>query len=216
MKSAFRRHYWLLALWLPVAAAQEAQRYFVVAPESELRILVYRDGPLGRFGHNHVVAAGKLRGEVDYVTDMPAKSTFELHIPVREMVVDDPRQRRIAGPAFEKNPDPEAVRDTRANMLGPKVLDASSYPEVEVRSLAVRGQLPALTVRVLVRLRGAEREMEIPVHVRHDDHRLSVRGSLQFAQTTFGIEPFSILLGAVAVRDQVDVEFDLTARAPAP
>lgn len=216
MKSAFRKHCWLLALWLPVAAAQEAQRYFVVASESELRILVFRGGPLGSFGHNHVVSAGAVRGEVDYIADAPAKSTFELHIPVREMVVDDPQQRRVAGPGFANNPGPEAVRDTRANMLGPKVLDVSSYPEVEVRSLAVHGRLPELTVRVLVRLRGAEQELDVPVYVRHDDDRLRAHGSLRFAQSTFGIEPFRILLGAVAVRDQLEVEFDLTARASAP
>src|SRR5450759_147412 len=37
---------------------------FVVDPEaSEVRLLVYRAGPLARFGHNHVIS-GRVRGEI--------------------------------------------------------------------------------------------------------------------------------------------------------
>src|SRR5574341_806669 len=47
----------------PVSIPSTAPRYVVDAKASEIRLLVYRDGPLARFGHNHAVV-GRVRGEI--------------------------------------------------------------------------------------------------------------------------------------------------------
>ena len=48
-----------------------APRYSVDPQASEIRLLVYRDGPLARFGHNHVVV-GRVHGAIPRQRAAPA------------------------------------------------------------------------------------------------------------------------------------------------
>jgi hypothetical protein len=41
------------------------------------------------------------------------------------------------------------------------------------------------------------------------EHSLRVRGRFALNQTNFGMTPFSLLGGALAVQDQVDIAFEL-------
>jgi hypothetical protein len=45
---------------------------------------------------------------------------------------------------------------------------------------------------------------------------VSVAGRFSFAQTDFGITPYSLLGGAIAVRDDVDLRFRIIARRLRP
>ena len=47
------------------AGADAGQAYRIDAAQSELRVLVYRAGPLARFGHNHVMVNRAISGWVD-------------------------------------------------------------------------------------------------------------------------------------------------------
>ena len=57
----------------PVSIPSTAPRYVVDAKASEIRLLAYRDGPLARFGHNHVVA-GRVHLELDAVAPAHGES----------------------------------------------------------------------------------------------------------------------------------------------
>jgi hypothetical protein len=48
--------------------------------QSELRNLVYRAGPMGRLGHNHVIVNRGVDGVVAYAGD-PSAASFSLSIP---------------------------------------------------------------------------------------------------------------------------------------
>ena len=196
---------------LAVAPGCSAAVYDVVASDSQVRILVYRAGMLAGLGHNHVISSSQFDGEVRYRTGAPQQTRFRLRFPVRALVVDDPQQRAAAGAAFSTELDRDAMHATRQNMLGPKVLDARRYPEVQIRSEAVTGEPPELRVRISVQIRDVRRELEVPVRMRHSEDRLQAAGSVRFAQSAFGIAPLRIFMGAVAVQDEIEVEFDLSA-----
>src|SRR5881396_408728 len=75
-----------------------APRYRVDPQASEMRLLIYRDGPLARFGHNHVVV-GRVHGEIR-AGDAAAASGFRLEIPVDSFAVDPPAARAEEGDEF--------------------------------------------------------------------------------------------------------------------
>jgi polyisoprenoid-binding protein YceI len=60
-------------------------------------------------------------------------------------------------------------------------------------------------------LHGTSRTLNVPLDVNTEPGALTVRGTLQIRQTDFGITPFSILGGAIQVKDEVDVRFDIRA-----
>src|SRR5579859_5030962 len=113
---------------LPALPVPGAVHYVVDADHSDLRFLVYRAGPLASFGHNHVIQAKQMSGDVYLASDLRS-SGFTLTLPVSGFDVDAPEARAVEGPDFAKQPAAADIDGTRKNMLGPGLLDAEHYPE---------------------------------------------------------------------------------------
>jgi hypothetical protein len=182
--------------------------YALVADDSEVRVLVYRDGPLARLGHNHVLVAKGLQA-VLAVTRPPAASILALRLDVNSFTVDPVAARAEEGADFASTVSEQARTGTRQNLLGEQVLDARRFPviEAELAGVAGPGWAPDLLLRV--RLRGEEREIPVTVGVHEEANRLFVRGSFTVRQTEFGIKPFSVLGGGIRVRDDLRVRLKL-------
>lgn len=193
-----------------------AEVYELDAERSQLRVLVYRAGAMAKLGHNHVVSAGRMQGEIHYRAEAPEQTRFRLRFPVQALVVDDPRQRAASGADFAAPVAEDDAQKTRANMLGPQVLAADRFPVVEVTSQGISGTPPQMRVRLSVEIRDVRRELQVPVQVHGNGERLRIRGALSFAQSAFGIEPLRIMLGAIAVRDELTIEYDFTAVRRSP
>jgi hypothetical protein len=87
----------------PVAPAiSQAGSYYVDRAQSELRILVYRAGRMGRLGHNHVIVNRAVDGGVAYAGDLSAAS-FSLSIPSAAFRVDDADMRGEEGADFAED-----------------------------------------------------------------------------------------------------------------
>lgn len=187
-----------------------APRYRVDPQASEIRLLIYRDGPLARFGHNHVVV-GRVHGEIR-AGDTAAASGFRLEIPVDSLVVDPPAARAEEGDEFAAQVSEPARRDTRENMLGADMLDAAKHPLVLIESIALVGPQWAPTVTARVTLRGVVRDLRFAAAVLRQDDMLAVVAAFRINQSEFGIEPFTALNGGLRVRDALDIRVRLVAR----
>ena len=190
--------------------AREAVLYRVVADRSELRLLVYRGGALAIFGHNHVISSQAVSGTV-FVGENPENSFFILNLPVQDFEVDRPELRSEEGDDFSGSMDEEARQGTRKNMLGESMLDAARYPEIRLAGRDISGALPELVLTVDVQIRDQVSQLQVPVEVAIDMDQLTATGSFSFDQTAVGIKPFRAMLGALRVRDTVDVKFSITA-----
>jgi YceI-like domain len=193
----------------PEVAAAGAVRYRIDPARSEVRILVYRTGPLARLGHNHVLVVRDLSGEVWLPAD-PAGARFSLSFPVAALAVDEPAARREEGEEFASEPSAADVAGTRRNLESPAVLDAARYPALRLDGVAARG--PAgLLARARIVVRDHSAELEVPVEIAMAAGELDVGGGFTVLQGALGIEPFSVALGALRVRDDLAVRFRLVA-----
>ena len=192
------------------AAILNGKRYIVDPQASEIRLLVYRDGPMARVGHNHVMA-GQVHGELG-VSDTAAASGFIIEIPAESFEVDAPALRAEEGEEFAAAVSDQARKGTRDNMLGPDVLDAAHYPLIRIESLALRGPRwnPDVTARISVR--GKASELKFPAAVFEQNDTLTVIAAFRVLQTDLGITPYSILGGAVTVRNAIDIRMRVVAR----
>ncbi|MGE5128034.1 MAG: YceI family protein [Sphingomonadaceae bacterium] len=187
-----------------------AQPYAVQSTQSEIRLLVYRAGPLARFGHNHVII-GPVRGEI-WAGRTSEQSGFLLEIPVEALTVDPAAARAQEGKEFAAQVSAEARQGTREHMLGEEVLDAPRHPVIRVESVALSGPHWNPTVVARVTLRGATRELKFPAAVVEQGARLTVIASFALRQSDFGIEPYSALGGGLRVADEIRVRIRLEAR----
>jgi hypothetical protein len=177
---------------------------------SELRVLVYRSGTLARLGHNHVLRARDLDALAWAGPDgSPVGAGLDLRIPVAQFLVDDPADRAAAGPEFTAAVSDEARAGTLANLLRAEVLAAAEFPELLVRATVVSLVGTAAVARCDVTIRGITRAIEVPLELHEDDAGLVAAGRFALRQSEYGMEPFSIGGGAIAVADEVQVVFKL-------
>lgn len=162
----------------------------------ELHILVFRGGTAARLGHNHVLRAADLR--VQWAANGPV-----LRFRLDALAIDPPALRERLGAAFASSMDDEARAGTRTNLL--KALDAGAHPEVAVRTLQQVGEGGRRAVEAEVTLHGVTRRQWFVVDVQGR----RARGELVIRQSDFGIQPFTVLGGLLAVQDALVVQFEL-------
>jgi hypothetical protein len=179
---------------------------------SRLRVLVYRSGPLARLGHDHVMLAHGLAGWIAR-PEKPIEASFYLQIPVDGFVVDDPQARAEAGPDFAEPVDDDAKAGTRHNMLSAAVLDAALHPLIEIRGNDFAGAEPDLRATVHVRLAGHDSTEVVTFRLRRSPGGLTASAEFPLRQTDLGLTPFSVMMGALRVEDQMLVTLSLVASA---
>jgi hypothetical protein len=218
----------------PVVAAEtpaphEGVPYDIVADESLLTIRVYRGGTLASAGHNHLIASHALSGTI-YVPADVMRTSFEAHIPVAAFTVDEAALRAQEHSADFPPEVPDAAREgTRRNMLGEALLDSERNPQIVLRSVRLEsagqpaagagneagGEARAVLARVQTTVRGEVRTISVPVHYQFAAGAVIVSGEAPLRQSDIGLTPFSALLGALQVQDEMHVRFRLVARAAA-
>jgi len=182
------------------APADSAAALRVDPHRSLIAVTVRRGGAFARFGHDHVIAVRMLEGRV-----LPAEQRADLHFRLDQMTVDEAELRTIAG--LSPQPDTDAIDGTRHNMLF-KVLDAEHFPEVQLHAERPADKGP---LRVSITLHGVTRQFALPAAISEHKGVMTVSGSTTLKQTDFGLVPYSIMAGALAVQDQLELRFTITA-----
>ena len=206
---------------LTALAPHEGTPHAVAAAESLLLIRVYRAGTLASAGHNHVIACHALEGTV-YVPADVLRSSFELHFPVAELTVDEASLREAEhSPDFPPQVPDSAREGTRRNMLGAALLDAEHYPQIELRAVRLEAATrppdgaSAVLAHVEVTVRGQPHLIGVPVSYRRDGGTVIASGETALKQSELGLTPFSALLGALQVQDEMRLSFRIVAHAAA-
>lgn len=193
----------------PVAGA--AERNFSIAPlESRVVLLLFRDGLFSLLSHDHALVATNISGEIRFDEEHSEKSSIRLSIPVRDIRVDPPEERQRL--ELDGELSKEDVEEIRGIMLSPRVLDAARFPTVEITTLAAKGTPGKLILELKLRVRGVERVLSATAEVTVSGTVLRARGEMELIQSQFGIEPYTALLGTIAVKDRIRIIFDLVAR----
>ena len=193
---------------------REGRRFDIDSGASLLTIQVFRGGALARAGHNHVVASHDLAG-VAYVPENLSGVSFDVHFNVNLLTVDEEELRKQAGPDFPPGVPDEAKVGTKRNMLGEAMLDGDRYPEILLRSEAVRraaeGDGVEAQVRAVVRDRAFA--VIVPMHYRLEGETLEIDGEMPLKQTDIGLTPFTLFGGALKVEDGMKLRFHIVAHA---
>jgi len=181
-------------------ALKDGKPVYRVDPQQSLVVVeVRRGGTLSRLGHDHVVSARNVEGYV-----APQAGRADLRVALDGLAVDEPELRKAAG--FDTQPSESDIAGTRANMLD-RVLETAKFPYALIRI-----DKPGEALDMTMTLHGVTRVLQVPASVRIDDAQLDIAGRLDLNQTDFGITPFSILGGAIAVQDRLGLSFRIRAR----
>jgi polyisoprenoid-binding protein YceI len=207
----------ILASLLLAGSALAQERVYTIDPAaSDLHWLTYKAGSLQRLGHNHVISVGRPDGTVTVNTADLSKSRFDITIPVEGLVVDNPELRNELGPDFTSMPTADDIAGTRKNMLGDKLLQAEKFPSIHVRGTGPYGAAGSQTFKLTVDLVGKSIDLTVPAEVKVDDSGVSAHGTFEVTHSELGLQPFSVMLGAIQVADKMSFSYDIKAKKATP
>ncbi|WP_169946677.1 YceI family protein [Microbispora sp. H11081] len=175
----------------------EAGTYALGPRSGRLLILTTRAGLGAKAGHDLTIEVTRWRGEAVVRPDDPAECRVSLEAEVASM-----RVREGTG-GIKPLTDSDRV-EIEKNMRV-KVLKADQHPLVTFRSSRVTGSPEAFRVEGDLTIAGVSR----PVAVDGAFAEGRVRGRATVVQSHWGIRPYSALLGALKLHDEVEVIFDV-------
>jgi Uncharacterized conserved protein len=179
----------LLALLAVLLAVDANAQNAIDTQRSVLTVHVFKAGMFSKFGHEHRVRAVIQSGTFD-----ESKGTVNFVVDARALQVADPDV---------SDKDRAEIQKT---MLGAKVLDSDQFHEIRFHSTELnRAGENKWTVHGDLMLHGQTH----PVNVEVEREQGKFRGSARLRQTDFGITPVTVAGGAVKVKDEVQVEFDI-------
>jgi hypothetical protein len=188
-------------------AATAGRPVYQVDPARSLgTVYAYRGGSLAKLGHDHVIASHAIQGYCLAGRDT-GDTRADLYVPLGSLVVDEPALRRSAG--FEGQLRPDEIAATRVHMLE-SVLQAGRYPFLQLHADWARDGRDKI-LKVTIRLHGANRSYRVPVGYSRSRDSLTVSGKIRVRQTDFGMTPYSVLGGALGVKDELRLRFSIVA-----
>jgi len=196
----------LLAVLLLVAGHQAEAAdttYAVAMARSSVVVHVGKAGFFSFAGHEHLVTAPRLQGEVRAAADDLSRSLVTLTFETGALRVEE--KGEPAGDAAK-------VQEV---MVGPHVLDATRFPTVTFKSKTVTGRIAGsnaydLNITGELSLHGVTRSVSLPLRVEISADTLKATGHLALRQTEYGISPVTVA-GVVKVKDELTIDYVVVA-----
>jgi len=179
--------------------SQAAGHYWLGPGSGQLLVYVRREGLGAKLGHDLTVEITGWSADVE-VPDDPAQTRLTVRVDLGSLAARDGTGG--ASPLTDSD-----RRDIRRNAA--KALDVERYPVATFTAERVRPG--ADVVDGMLSLHGLTRPVQLRVsQVRPGRYR----GTATVTQSEYGIRPYSAFLGALRIRDEVAVEFEVDVGPP--
>jgi polyisoprenoid-binding protein YceI len=173
------------------------------------RVYIYVDRTTA-LGHSHGIEGKFKSGNMS----ISASATGELLFDMDSFDADTETARKVF--SIEKEIDAPTRKKVNENMRGPEILDVKEYPEarLERATLTPTGKtssrkLPEFLLEGDFTLHGTTRRIKALCDLEQKEGWHHVRGTFKILQSDFGIKPFSKMLGAVGIKDELVIFGDL-------
>lgn len=182
-------------------------RYEINATLSRVRLKVHASGMLSALGHSPTIVVREFSGHVTVPDDAAVGASVELTIQTAALAVGDDVK--------------ESDRREIEQVMRKDVLEVDTYPSMTFMSTEVTGATPgAGSFRVAIAgtltLHGVSHPERIEALVNVMGDRLTANGQAEIRQSVYGIKPVKIAGGALKLKDEIDLSFDVVARVNRP
>ncbi|MGH3098355.1 MAG: YceI family protein [Streptosporangiales bacterium] len=178
---------------------------YAVGPEQgTLELRTYREGAASKAGHDLVLDATRWSGTVTVDADNAENSSVELSVEVAGLTVREGHGG--VKPLSDKD------RAEIVKTINSKVLDSGQHPSITFRSTSVTAAGDRGTVTGDLTIAGTTESLEVPFRVQDEEGASRVTGETSVVQTRWGVKPYRGFLGALRLRDAVDVRYDISLK----
>jgi polyisoprenoid-binding protein YceI len=186
-----------------MSPAGTAVKYVLDAGVSRITVRAFATGLFSSMGHNPTLAVRGYSGEAEFVPGNLEQARVRISVEAASLeVTDDVSQ---------------SDRADIENRTRQDVLETSTYPEIVFESSQITPNMLsenryAANVVGNLTLHGVTRSETILAQVTVAGDTLRAGGEFTLRQTDYGIKLVSVAGGALKVKDELKITFDLTAR----
>jgi polyisoprenoid-binding protein YceI len=169
------------------------------ASDGELLIRTGVAGRAARMGHRLTIAMTRWRATVSFDGQEPVSAELRVEVESFEALRGEGGLKGLSGP--EKGV-------VRSNAL--KSLNAERFPEIRFTvddPAKIAGTDDGYRLSGTLQIRGKSREHVIDVRTENLGGSWRITAESRVRQTDFGVKPYSLLMSAVQVADEVTVSF---------
>ena len=163
------------------------------AASGELDVITGTAGPAAKMGHRLTIAMRSWQATVQWAAKTP--SSVEVIVDVESLQV-----LRGEGGITPLTAPERAI--ARSNAL--KSLDAKKFPSIRFTSATIATITGGYRLEGTLEIPGISRQQTVDV----DDDGQRLSSAVTVRQSDFGIKPYSLMMGALKVADEVMVRFD--------
>ena len=179
--------------------AGSSTRWTVDASQGELLVHTGVRGRAAKLGHRLTIVVNTWYTKVSWADDVPVAVDFTAEVDSLEVSRGDGGVKGLSAP--------EKLVAT-SNAL--RSLDARRFPRITFRANEIEPSDQGYRLVGTLDIHGRARECSVDLHVEDLDDCWRLSCQVVVRQSDFGINPYSLMLGAIAVEDDVTLSF--TAR----
>lgn len=183
-----------------------ALTYELLPDSSLVRAHTGSSGLLAFAGHHHTIAVPRFSGLARIDTTDVSRFTLAIEVPAATLAVIDPGEDRDTLDKIQQD-------------MHAKVLAVPDFPTFALRGVSFAPETPAPVfgshrgeLTIALTLRGATREIRIPVTIDLDRQNLRARGRFAIKHADYNLTRIKVA-GVVNVAETIDLDFDVVGRA---
>jgi polyisoprenoid-binding protein YceI len=177
-------------------------RYVFDATQSQFTVQAFKTGLLSTFGHSPIFAVSDYSGEARFGSSGLASFSLELTVVADSLVLLD----RVS----------QADRREIESRMRDDVLDTRACPEIRYRAERLADERLAagryrLRIGGPLTLHGVTHPHQVVAELTVFEDAVRLRGSCALKLSDYQIKPVSALAGAIKLKDELQLVFDLNA-----
>ncbi len=161
----------------------------------------------GSFGHEHAVVGRVKEGVIHLGATHDAG---RVDADLTSFVADVDYARKLLGLPGETDEDTQ--KKVNANMLGEEVLNVLRFPTARADIASARllpqpsaNGLPQYLLEGELTLHGVTKKVSVVAEAAEHNGWVRLRGHVSLKQSDFGMQPYTAMLGAIGVADQLEL-----------
>lgn len=191
----------------PIATPEAATVHYIIESKgSTFTVRAFATGLLSALGHSPTISLPDFEGEIFLNAEAMEQSSMRLTIKSASLTVTDDVGERD--------------RNDINRRMHEEVLESDGYPEIvydcsRISASQTGGAQYWISLNGELMLRGIKRNQTVPARVSLNGAALRATGDFSIRQSDYEIRPVSALGGAVRLKDELKLSFDISARKQA-
>ena len=176
-----------------------ASSWSLTPDDGELHILTGVAGRAAKMGHRLTLAMDSWKASLGWSGDEPVSAELTVDVDSIDVLSGEGGLTPLTGP--EKGV-------CRSNAL--KSLDAKKFPQIRFTADQISKTADGYRLDGTVEIHGTSHPQSVDVAVTDTGDALALSARVPVTQTDFGVKPFSLMMGALKVADEVTIAFSAT------